>query len=369
MDDSPKKNRPPSKALKYTRKLRKNSRRTNPSNDNRTTYISTDPTANNVENDLLNFMIEEFTSDIDDPRVPSTPSILPSTTTTESKSSSRRKSVGEYRRDRLTKHIKNLYQDWYEFDRNSTTQDNIIANAEKRKLYFTSLWYELKTFFNGQNSLDEQGIEIERNSIDRQRKKSLDEFYKFFEQCDFERAYHHNSPMIQRRHLCEYHISHCRHIENEMKDLFIKWDAILALFPSQSALEQFDKRFNPRTKEGGIFYEKLSIFQAWFNLHSEIDRLINVLGKIMTCTQCHTWPYGTYSMINKSHENFSRPPTPSSTSSNEQKESSIDFSPNSINPLETKTKRQNTLSSMPSMDNIYQQQLTPSSTLMDYYYR
>ncbi len=228
--------------------------------------------------------------------------------------------------------------------------------------------YELKTFFNGINPLDENGIDNEQHSIDRQRKKSLDEFYKLFSQCDFEQTYYHNVQTIQRHHICEYHLEHCNHIEKYMKNLFLKWDYILSLFPSYSALEQYDKRFNPRTKEGGIFYEKLSIFQAWFNLHSEINRLINVLGKIMTCTQCHMWPHGRHLSTGKLNENISRPPTPSSTSSNEQKDIIPESPPNS-SIIETRRNRQNTLSSMPSMDSIHQQQLTSTSSLMEYYYR
>jgi hypothetical protein len=177
---------------------------------------------------------------------------------------------------------------------------------------------------------------------------------------------------MKRRHICEYHLDYCNHVETYMRNLFVKWDYILSLFPSHSALEQYDKRFNPRTKEGGIFYEKLSIFQAWFNLHSEINRLINVLGRIMTCTQCHMWPHGTNSSLGKVIDNISRPPTPSSTSSNEQREVIVGSPPDSPNftvaPL-TRTKRQNTLSSMPSMDSLYQQHLTTESSLMDYYYR
>jgi len=157
-----------------------------------------------------------------------------------------------------------------------------------------------------------------------------------------------------------------------MKNLFLKWDFILSLFPSYSALEQYDKRFNPRTKEGRIFYEKLSIFQAWFNLHTEINRLINILGRIMTCTQCHMWPHGRHGSTEKFFDNISRPATPSSTSSNEQKDAITESPPNSSSfgtIHEIRTKRQNTLSSMPSMDNIYQQQLTSTSSLMEYYYR
>jgi hypothetical protein len=69
-----------------------------------------------------------------------------------------------------------------------------------------------------------------------------------------------------------------------------KWDQILSLFPSSATLEEYNKRFDSRTKEGRMFYEKLSVFQAWFNLNSEINRLITVLGRIMACTQCQMWP-------------------------------------------------------------------------------
>ena len=220
--------------------------------------------------------------------------------------------------------------------------------------------------------MDDQGIEAQQRAIDRQRKACLEEFYQYFSQCDFEQTNYHSNPTVQRRHICEHHLNHCKYVERYMINLFSKWDQILALFPSHSALEQYDRRFNPRTKEGGIFYEKLSIFQAWFNLHSEINRLINVLGRIMTCTKCHMWPNEGHSSTERTSETMSRPQTPSSTSSNEQR----DFVPGSpphisqfVTTVETRTKRQNTLSSMPSMDNINQQQLTPASSLMDYYYR
>lgn len=233
--------------------------------------------------------------------------------------------------------------------------------------------YELQTFFSGSNHLDEQGIEAQQRAIDRQRKSSLEEFYQYFSQCDFEQTNYHSNPTIQRRHICEHHLNHCKYVERHMIHLFSKWDQILALFPSHSALEQYDRRFNPRTKEGGIFYEKLSIFQAWFNLHSEINRLINVLGRIMACTKCHMWPNENHSSTERTSETISRPHTPSSTSSNEQQRDFIPGSPPHLSQfttiVESRTKRQNTLSSMPSMDNINQQQLTPTSSLMDYYYR
>ncbi|CAF4650341.1 unnamed protein product, partial [Rotaria socialis] len=203
-----------------------------------------------------------------------------------------RKSIGEQRRDRLTKHMKEFYQDFFEFDKNSnmnSTHDN-LNNNDKRKQYSTALWYELKAYFNGANSLDENGIKNEQYSIDRQRKKFLDEFYTFFSHFGFEQSYHNDIPTIQRRHMCEHHLNHCHNVEKRMQSLFLKWDYILSLFPSYAALEQYDKRFNPRTQEGRIFYEKLYIFQAWLNLHSEINHLINILGRIMSSIKCHAWP-------------------------------------------------------------------------------
>ena len=190
----------------------------------------------------------------------------------------------------------------------------------EQMLYFAMFRYELKTFFNGNNKLDERGIENERHSIDHLRKKLLDEFDRSFSQCNFEQLNYHQSPTIQRRHLCEHHLKHCHDVKKSMQNLFDQWDVILSLFPSYSALEQYDKRFNPSTKEGRIFYEKLFIFQAWFNLHSEINRLISVLGRLMSCTQCYMWPHHTHSSNTRVVDAISRPQTPSSTSSNEQKD-------------------------------------------------
>ena len=186
-----------------------------------------------------------------------------------------------------------------------------------------------------------------------------------------------------------------------MKNLFIKWDQILSLFPSYAALEQYDRRFDSRTKEGRMFYEKLSVFQAWFNLNSEINRLIVILGRIMACSQCQMWPDVSFSSTLKPNENLninpSRPPTPSSTSSNEQRDTFVGSPSNSSYYLLSQTplrhqystvsnssrmstsssysttpdvavKRQHTISSIPSMDNIHQF-LTGTSPLTDYYYR
>ncbi|CAF0808494.1 unnamed protein product [Rotaria sp. Silwood1] len=396
--------------------------------------IQSEHTTNNFDHDLLSEIIEDLTSDIDDTRTPSTPSILSTKSNTKNDETSSppiqnrflsvnplrnptclikkkpsrstrkggksdqyeektldlsnysnsfdekydilnsRKSIGEQRRDQLTKYMKEFYQACFLLDQNSTINyvHDTLTNNNKRKQYSTALWYELKTFFNGTNSLNEAGIKNEQYLIDRQRKKSLEEFYHFFSQCDFEQAHYHDTLTIQRRHLCEYHLNHCYDVEKRMKNLFSKWDYILSLFPSYSALEHYDKRFNPRTKEGRIFYEKLYIFQAWFNLHSEINHLINVLGRIMTCMKCHMWPHETNLSLVKHNDNLSRPTTPSSTSSHEQRDPIVGSPPN-ISPFlvtpEIRIKRQSTFTSMSSFDSIYQPPLTSSSSLMDYYYR
>ena len=318
-------------------------------------------------------------------------------------STNRRKSIGEIRRHKLTECME-YYRDCLE----SAQQLNTICinddptNNDKRKQYTTILWYELKRYFNGTNSSDENGIELEQRSIERQRKQYLDEFYALFNHCDFERShYPHDDIPIQRYQLSESHITYCNEVDKSLGNLFSKWDHILSLFPSFAALEQYDKRFDSRTKEGRMFYEKLSVFQAWFNLNSEINRLILVLGRIMTCTQCQTWPDISCSLAAKFNENptinVSRPPTPSSTSSNEQRDtfggspsnssyyllnqtplkqqySNISnssristSSPYSTTP-DTAIKRQHTMTSIPSMDNIHQLP-TPASPITEFYYK
>ncbi len=261
--------------------------------------------------------------------------------------------------------------------------------------------YELKRYFNGINPSDENGIELEQRSIEHQRKQCLDDFHVQFLRCDFEQSHYcHEELYIQRRQLSDFHLKHCQEVDKSMEILFVKWDQILSLFPSYAALEQFDKRFDSRTKEGRMFYEKLSVFQAWFNLHSEINRLIVVLGRIMGCTQCQMWPNVSCSSAPKLNDNAtinaSRPPTPSSSSSNEQKDISVGSPSNSSyllnqTPLkhqfstisnssrmstsssfsttpEISTKRHHTITSIPSMDNIHQL-LSGGSSLTEYYYK
>ncbi|CAF0935780.1 unnamed protein product [Rotaria sordida] len=316
----------------------------------------------------------------------------------------RRRSIGEFRRHQLTECME-YYRHCLESAQNSNTIsiNDDPTNNDKRKQYATTLWYDLKRYFNGINSSDENGIESEKRSIEHQRKKYLDDFYSEFTHCDFEQShhYHDNSP-IQRRHVSEFHLNYCREIDRSMEILFFKWDQILSLFPSFAALEQYDKRFDSRTREGRMFYEKLTVYQAWFNLNSEINRLILVLGRIMACTQCYMWPNVSCSSAPKLNDNAtinaSRPPTPSSTSSIDHKDvfgaspsnssyylinqtpfkhqhSTISNSSRvstsssfSTTPDAATTKRHHTMTSVPSMDNIYQY-LTSTSPLTEYYYR
>jgi hypothetical protein len=142
MTDDPKRSRQ-TKSSKSSRKNRRNSRRSNTSNHiypqlPPRTDISFEQTSNNIENDFLKVIIDDFTSDIDDPhpRVPSTSSII---STTNYDVNTRRKPIGEQRRDQLTKQMKNLYQDWFEFGQSSNLHDS-LNNPDKRKQYSTNLW-------------------------------------------------------------------------------------------------------------------------------------------------------------------------------------------------------------------------------------
>ena len=258
--------------------------------------------------------------------------------------------------------------------------------------------YELKRYFNGINTSDESSIELEKHSIEHQRKKCLNDFYLEFSQCDFERLHHlHDSSPIQRCQLSETHLNYCHEVDKLLENLFLKWDEILSLFPSYAALEQYDKRFNSQTKEGQIFYEKLTVYQAWFNLNSEINRLIDILGRIMACTQCHMWPnvscLSTRKLNDNSMNNMSHPTTPATStiepkdvfnaspsfyltnqrllkaqSSNLSSSSLVSTSSSFSTTPDTTPRRPHTISSLPSTDNVYQS-LTFTSPLTEYYYR
>jgi hypothetical protein len=244
-----------------------------------------------------------------------------------------------------------------------------------------------------------------QTSIDQQRKKYLDEFYAELLRCNFEQLhqqYHYrsrHSSTIERRHLCEHHLTDCNLVDRSLEDLFKKWDDILALFPSHAALEEYDSRYNSKTREGRIFYEKLSVFQAWYNLNAEINHLINVLGSIMACNECQAWPKLVSSSSSltsrlKDHlsVNASRPQTPSSTSSVDFKETSTSSPSNTssylfgqnmlkqqLSSMSTSSssfstapdgnmRRHRQMSSMTSLDNP-QANLTVTSPLTEFYYR
>ena len=261
----------------------------------------------------------------------------------------------------------------------------------------------MKTYFHGTHSLDETGIKSEQYSIEHERQKSLDAFYLEFTACDFERAFrlHHpnqRSSSIERRCLCENHISYCQHVENSIKVLFAKWDHILSLFPSHATLKEYDPRFNSETREGEMFYEKLSVFQAWFNLNGEINRLLDVLGRIIGCQPCQKWPAVSSSSTSRAQDTTSRPPTPSSTASHDftgtltaspsatedyllnqpmlkQQYSSLSATSRTSTSSsvftpgpDVSSRRHPPISAMSSVDNT-QANLGPTSSLPEYYYR
>lgn len=135
----------PMKLPKSSRKNRRNSSRLNPSNIlssqlPQRTETSSEQTSVNIDNDLLKKIIDDFTSDIDENRVPGASSIL-STTTYDPllDGHRRRKSVGEQRRDQLTKHMRSVYQGCFEFDQTSNLHDS-LNNPDRRKQYSDSLW-------------------------------------------------------------------------------------------------------------------------------------------------------------------------------------------------------------------------------------
>jgi hypothetical protein len=187
------------KISKSLRKSQTNRRRSNTSGKissqlPHSSEIHSDQLSTDTDNDLLNVIIGDLTSDVDDTRVTSASSILSTTNKNESISppinencssnkhvllttkpprtskkrgksnryeerthnsskhlnnsdekydlTIRRKSIGDQRRDRLTKHMKDFYQDCFEFDQHSNINylpDNIL-NIDKRKEYSTALW-------------------------------------------------------------------------------------------------------------------------------------------------------------------------------------------------------------------------------------
>ncbi|CAF1031269.1 unnamed protein product, partial [Didymodactylos carnosus] len=242
-----------------------------------------------------------------------------SVNTKENERQIRRQSLGDERRSDLTNRIEH-YKNNMVHQTNSFDVYDIKENSEKRKKYFKEIWYELQAYIHG--TLNEQGIEEEKRRIDLERKQELDEFYHVFLKYEFKHSHSDLKPLpatIVRKNLSDQHVQRCASVDYQLRQLFSKWEKILYLFPSTAELELYDKRFNSKTLEGKVFYEKLALFQAWYNLHSEINRLIIVLGRIMSCSQCSSWPRVECSTAPKLHENStlfaSRPPTPTSFTS------------------------------------------------------
>lgn len=343
-------------------------------------------TQETTETDILNFILGDIAQDRNESVGNDLSTISTSEMETillkklfdmkENKNKSQNSTIsrGAQRREELTQCLRKFYENCLEFDENSTISsvtDHLINN-ETRKQYANDLWFELKAFFRGINTKNEKLLESERISIDRQRRESLEKFYFHFRKANFQQFSHYDRPTIHRYQICENHLNHCHDVEKYLIDLFSQWDEILSLFPSQSALEQFDRRFDPQTQEGAIFTEKLTMFQAWFNLNAEINHLISVLGRLMSCSRCHVWPHISTSTELKHFDLTSRPHTPSSSSSNDQRDFLYGSPPRSssfTNTIETKIKHPQTMLSMSSMDSLYQQPLGTTAALTDYYYR
>ena len=148
--------------------------------------IRADSPSNAVEQDLLTAIIGEMTSDIDESQSSTTPAILsarvrlpvprrssdPRDRSSKKKgkpnpnqmkttdhtdhydagydSAHRRTSIGAYRREQLTQHMKEFYQDCFEFDQASilNSASDPQTNNEKRNYYGTRLWYvDQQAFF------------------------------------------------------------------------------------------------------------------------------------------------------------------------------------------------------------------------------
>ena len=123
------------------------------------TDISLEHSSTNVDNDFIKAFIANLTSDGDDPPmspVNETSTVIKTLVSSQpgdesstfnrfgDKGNSNRRglSTGEERRDKLTKLMKNLYKNCFEFDSKSNANsiaDNFI-NPDKRKQYSTNLW-------------------------------------------------------------------------------------------------------------------------------------------------------------------------------------------------------------------------------------
>ena len=215
-------------------------------------------TQETTETDILNFILGDIAQDRNESVRNDLSTISNSETETIllKKSQNSTISLGAQRREELTQCMRKFYENCFEFDENSTISSvtDPLINTETRKQYANDLWFELKAFFRGINTKNEKLLGSERISIDRQRRESLEKFYLKFRKANFQQFSHYDRPTIHRYQICENHLNHCHDVEKYLVDLFSQWDEILSLFPSQSALEQFDRRFDPQTQEGAIFY-------------------------------------------------------------------------------------------------------------------
>lgn len=187
----------------------------------------------------------------------------------------------------------------------------------------TVLRYELKNFFRGIHPLDEIGLQKEQRLIEEERDQYFKQFLELFNSFNkhlFSTVTHIDARETKRRHLSELHINHCSTIFKALKKLFRVWDRFAGLFPSQAALEKYDRHLDSQSKEGRMLYEKLSVFQAWYNLNFEINGLFSTLGRIMGCNNCTSWPHLS------SSRDVSRPGTPLPSSDSDSYDG-IHFSP------------------------------------------
>lgn len=144
-----------SKPSKSGRRAQMDRRRANPSTKVNVqlphgTDTPVEQTSTNVDNDFIEVFIANLTSDGDEP--PISPvnetssmieTLLSSQPGGQSSAANRgRSSTGDERHAKLTKLMKNLYKNCFEFDSKSNANsiaDNFI-NSDKRKQYSTNLW-------------------------------------------------------------------------------------------------------------------------------------------------------------------------------------------------------------------------------------
>ena len=164
MNDETKRKRP-SKPPKSTRRFPPSASRTNKTTRQISPQLplTTDPSTQTTEPDFLNIITGGIDPDINDPpvlRLPNVPmrksskkkgkshrSDFQSSTVSSQRSDnydfpSQSISIGNQRREELIQCMKSFYQNYFEFDQNSTLNSvhDYLLNSEKRKQYSTDLW-------------------------------------------------------------------------------------------------------------------------------------------------------------------------------------------------------------------------------------